>query len=92
MLFLSLILLFAFIPEHAASNMVPCDPCIDRQLVNLGCVHHGIPSDVFWQLMDAFIAQGAKDMSINLLYEPITDLTLDESDEASLEEYMIGRI
>ena len=31
-------------------------------------------------------------MSINLLYEPITDLTLSESDEASVEEYMIGRI
>ena len=93
MLFLSLILLATFIPKHATADVVSCDPCIDRQHVNLGCVHHGIPSqDVFWQFMDASIAQGAKDMGINLLYEPITDLTLDERDEASVEMYMQQRI
>lgn len=91
MLFLFLVLLFA--SHHAAGNEVPCDPCIDRQLVKLGCVHHGIPSqDVFWQIIDASISQGAKDMGINLLYEPITDFTLAESDEASVEEYMKDRI
>ena len=42
--------------------------------------------------MDASIAQGAKDMGINLLYEPITDLTLDERDEDSVEMYMMDRI
>ena len=91
MLFLQLILLFA--SRHAVADVVPCDPCIDRQLVNLGCAHHGIPGqDIFWQLMDASIAQGAEDMGINLLYAPITDLTLAESDESSVEEYMVDRI
>lgn len=31
-------------------------------------------------------------MGINLLYEPITDLTLAESDESSVEDYMVDRI
>ena len=78
---------------NTSASVVPCDPCIDRSQVKIGCVHHGIPSqDVFWQLMDSAIAQGAQDMGIDLRYEPIADLTLDPGDESSVEDYMSDRI
>ena len=49
-------------------NVVSCDPCIERSKVRIGCVHHGLPTkDVYWQFMDSAIAQGAKDMGIDLI-------------------------
>jgi len=91
-----MLLTFLFLLLAAAlvgASVVPCDPCIDRSQVTIGCVHHGIPSqDVFWKLMDSAIMQGAQDMGIDLAYEPIAGLTMDPEDESSVEDYMSDQI
>lgn len=75
------------------ANVVSCDPCIDRSQVKIACVHHGLPTeDIFWQFLDAAIAQGAQDMGIDLVYDPISNFTLEEKDEPSVEAYMSSRI
>lgn len=50
-----------------------CDPCIDRTQVAVGCVHHGSLDDPFWAGVANAIRQGARDMNINLKYDPISE-------------------
>lgn len=79
------------VAEAADPAKVSCDPCIDRSSVKMGVVTHGVPSqDVYWQQMDTVIAQGAHDMGIELLYDPIDDASL--SDQGNIFETMIDQI
>ena len=82
-----------YITAAAAADpaKVSCDPCIDRSSVKMGVVTHGVPSqDVYWQQMDTAIAQGARDMGIQLLYDPIDNVNL--SDQEKIFEEMIDQI
>lgn len=58
-----------------------CLPCIDRSKVNIGVVHHGVPSDIYWNAMNIAIRQGANDMGINLIFDPLENEGLDQQEE-----------
>jgi len=58
----------------ASTSSSTCDPCIDRNSVKIGVVHHGLPiEDVYWEHMNEAITQGAKDTNIDLHYKPLLD-------------------
>ena len=76
----------------AATADISCDPCIDRSQVNIGVVHHGVPSkDVFWVGVDQAIAQAADDLNVNLVYKPLTNTsTVYEDSYANIVSYCQG--
>lgn len=67
---------FPVCSSDVPSGVITCDPCIDRSKVKIGVVHHGVPEiNVFWAGVDGAIGQGAKDMNIDLVYDPLTSET-----------------
>ena len=57
----------------AIGASIICLPCINRSNVKIGVVHHGVPTDVYWQGMNIAINQGAKDMGIDLYFDPLVN-------------------
>lgn len=79
----------------AASSSLSCIPCIDRSKVTIAVVHHGHIQDPYWEAMDVALAQGAKDMGVNLVMrdEPIDKASQDGINsimKREIEEYCAG--
>ena len=82
----------------AAASSVPCIPCINRQDVKIGVVHHGqLSTDgAYWGPMNDAIIQGATDMNINMVFNTTANEGLATQQDISLrmkeliEEYCGG--
>ena len=73
-LFSNYVVTIEALSSSLSSSSSCSDPCIVRNSVKIGVVHHGLPmEDIYWEHMNEAITQGAKDMSIDLHYVPLVD-------------------